>query len=98
MPIKKRFAKTKPVCKVTFSIEAKDAQTASVAGDFNGWDANAGLLTKQKNGVFKGVFDLPKDASFEFRYVVDGNYRNEPEADAFRHNDFAGTNNSVLNT
>lgn len=98
MAIKKQFTKTKPVCKVTFSVEAKAAQTASVVGDFNEWDAEAGKLGKQKNGTFKGTFDLPKDGSYEFRYVVDGQYRNEPDADGFRYNDFAGAENSVLNT
>ena len=98
MPIKKQFTKTKPVCKVTFSVIAKDAQTVSVVGDFNAWDEPAGNLARQKNGTFKGVFDLPKDSSFEFRYLVDGQYQNEPEADESRFNDFAGAENSVINT
>lgn len=55
-------------------------------------------MAKQKNGTFKGVFDLPKDASYEFKYIVDGQYANEPEADGSRWNDFAGAENSVLNT
>ncbi|RZJ69857.1 isoamylase early set domain-containing protein [Flavobacterium sp.] len=97
MAIKKQFTKTKPVCKVTFSVEAKSAETASVVGDFNAWDAEAGTLAKQKNGTFKGVFDLAKDSVYEFRYVVDGEYQNEPEADGTRGNDF-GSENSVLNT
>lgn len=97
MAIKKQFTKTKPVCKVTFSIEAKEAQSASVVADFNGWDAEAGKLGKQKNGTFKGTFDLPKDSVYEFRYIVDGDYQNEPEADGTRGNDF-GSENSVLNT
>jgi hypothetical protein len=25
-----------------------------------------------KNGTFKGVFDLDKDASYEFKYIIDG--------------------------
>lgn len=98
MAIKKQFAKTKPVGKVTFSVTAKEAQTASVVGDFNGWDAEAGKLEKLKNGTFKGVFEFPKDASYEFKYIVDGEYSNEPEADGSRWNDFAGAENSVLNT
>ncbi|NMH27209.1 isoamylase early set domain-containing protein [Flavobacterium silvaticum] len=98
MAIKKTFTKTKPVCKVTFSIEAKEAQTVSVVGDFNDWSAEAGALAKQKNGTFKGAFDLPKDGSFEFKYLVDGDYVSEPEADGSRWNDFAGAENSVLNT
>jgi 1,4-alpha-glucan branching enzyme len=96
MSIKKQFVKTKPVCKVTFSVEAKEANTASVVGDFNNWNLEEGTLSKLKNGTFKGVFDMPKDASYEFKYVIDGNFVNEPEADAFQWNEFAGTENSVL--
>jgi 1,4-alpha-glucan branching enzyme len=96
MAIKKQFVKTKPVCKVTFSIEAKEANTASVVGDFNNWDQKAGALSKLKSGTFKAVFDLNKDASYEFKYVVDGQFVNEPEADSFRWNDYAGAENSVV--
>ena len=96
MAIKKQFIKTKPVCKVTFSFEAKEANTAAVVGDFNNWDIREGELSKLKNGTFKGTFDLEKNASYEFKYVIDGSFINEPEADSFKWNDFAGAENSVL--
>jgi len=96
MAIKKQFVKTKPVCKVTFSVEAKTANEASVVGDFNNWSAEEGALSKLKNGTFKATFDLNKDAIYEFKYVIDGEFVNEPEADSFKWNDFAGAENSVL--
>ena len=96
MSIKKQFIKTKPVCKVTFSVEAKDANQASVIGDFNNWNPEEGALSKLKNGTFKGVFNLDKDAAYEFKYVIDGVFVNETEADAFKWNEFAGSENSVL--
>lgn len=96
MAIKKQFIKTKPLCKVTFSIVAKEAQSAAVVGDFNNWNIEEGALVKLKNGTFKGVFDLPKDAAFEFKYLVDGTYQNDLEADGLKWNDFAGTENSLL--
>jgi 1,4-alpha-glucan branching enzyme len=96
MAIKKQFVKTKPVCKVTFSVEAKTAEQASVVGDFNNWSLEEGALSKLKNGTFKATFDLNKDASYEFKYVIDGVFVNEPEADSFKWNDFAGAENSVL--
>lgn len=96
MSIKKQFIKTKPVCKVTFSVEAKEANTAAVVGDFNNWNSAEGELSKLKNGNFKGVFDLAKDASYEFKYIIDGVYVNEPEADSFKWNEFAGAENGVL--
>jgi 1,4-alpha-glucan branching enzyme len=96
MSIKKQFIKTKPVCKVTFTVEAKDAVTASVVGDFNNWNPAEGQLSKLKNGTFKGVFDINKDATYEFKYIVDGVYSNEQEADYFIWNEFANAENSVL--
>jgi 1,4-alpha-glucan branching enzyme len=96
MSIKKQFIKTKPVCKVTFSVEAKEANEASVVGDFNNWNPLEGVLSKLKSGTFKAVFDIPKDASYEFKYLIDGTYVNDAEADSFRWNEFAGTENGVL--
>ena len=96
MAVKKQFVKSKPVCKVTFSIEAKEATTVSVVGDFNNWDPVAGALSKLKNGTFKATFDLGTGAAHEFKYVIDGAFINEPEADSFKWNDFAGAENSVL--
>jgi 1,4-alpha-glucan branching enzyme len=96
MSIKKQFVKTKPLCKVTFSVEAKSASEASVVGDFNNWSLEEGALSKLKNGTFKATFDLNKDTIYEFKYVIDGVFVNEPEADSFRWNDYAGAENSVL--
>ena len=96
MSVKKQFVKTKPVCKVTFSVEAKEANSASVVGDFNNWNQKEGELSKLKNGSFKGVFDLAKDASYEFKYLIDDAYVNESEADSFKWNEFAGAENGVL--
>lgn len=96
MSVKKQFIKTKPICKVTFSVEAKDAHEVSVIGDFNNWKVEEGALSKLKNGTFKGTFDLAKDSEYEFKYLIDGAYINEPEADSFKWNDYAGNENSVL--
>ncbi|QTD36876.1 isoamylase early set domain-containing protein [Polaribacter batillariae] len=96
MAIKKQFLKSKPVCKVTFTVPAEDANNVAVVGSFNEWNAAATPLKKLKNGSFKGTVDLESDNSYEFRYLVDGKYVNEQEADAFAWNDYAGTENSVI--
>jgi len=96
MAIKKQFLKSKPVCKVTFTVPAEEANNVAVVGTFNEWNTEATPLKKLKNGSFKGTVDLETENSYEFRYVVDGNYVNEEEADAFAWNDFAGAENSVL--
>lgn len=97
MAIKKQYLKSKPVCKVTFSIEAEDAKKVSVVGNFNDWNAKKAPLKKLKNGTFKGTVDLEKDSAYEFKYLVDGAYINDVAADAYAWNDYAGAENSVVN-
>ncbi|MFS4456560.1 isoamylase early set domain-containing protein [Maribacter sp. 2304DJ31-5] len=96
MAIAKQYLKTKPICKVTFTVPAEEAEKVAVVGDFNNWSSEESTLKKLKNGTFKGTFNLPKENSYEFRYLVDGVYINESEADRYQWNDYAGSENAVL--
>ncbi len=96
MAIKKQFLKSKPVCKVTFTLPAEEANSVAVVGSFNDWNAETTPLKKLKNGSFKGTVDLEANNSYEFRYLVDGAYVNDEQADSFAWNEFAGAENSVL--
>ena len=96
MAIKKQYLKSKPVCKVTFSVPAEDASQVAVVGSFNEWNTEAVELKKLKNGTFKGTVDLEKDNSYEFKYLVDGTYVNDDQADAYAMNVY-GTENGILN-
>ena len=97
MAIAKQYLKSKPVCKVTFSIPAEEAKKVSVVGSFNDWNAKKAPLKKLKNGPFKGTVDLETGSSYEFKYVVDGAFVNDDAADAYAWSDFAGADNSVVN-
>ena len=97
MAIAKQYLKSKPVCKVTFSIPAEEAKKVSVVGSFNDWNAKKAPLKKLKNGTFKGTVDLETGSSYEFKYVVDGAFVNDEAADAYAWSDFAGADNSVVN-
>ena len=93
MAITKQYLKSKPVCKVTFSVPAAEAEKVSVLGTFNKWgEENALNLKKMKNGTFRGTVDLPKDSSHEFRYLIDETFVNDEQADAFNTNEFGGEN------
>ena len=97
MAIAKQYLKTKPVCKVTFTVPAEEAKKVAVVGDFNNWKATkASALKKLKNGTFKGTLELPKEGSFEFKYIIDGNYVNEESDDRYQYNEYAGSENAVL--
>ncbi len=97
MAVTKQYLKSKPVCKVTFTVPAEEAKKVAVVGDFNNWKANKlSALKKLKNGTFKGTLELPKESTYEFKYIIDGNYVNEAQADRYQWNEFAGAENAVL--
>ena len=96
MAVTKKFLKTKPVCKVTFSISAPEATEVVLVGDFNEWDATASPLKKLKNGTFKVVVDLESKKSYEYKYVIDGEYTNDDEPEALVFNEFANAENSIV--
>ena len=53
------------------------------------------MLKKLKNGTFKGTFDLPKESTYEFKYLIDGEYVTS-RSRSYQWNDFAGSENAVL--
>lgn len=96
MAITKKFLKTKPLCKVTFAISAPEANEITLVGDFNEWNTVANPLKKLKNGTFKTILDLDVKKSYQYRYIVDGSYVNDDEAEALIFNDFANTENCIV--
>ena len=52
MAITKQYLKSKPVCKVTFSVPAEEAKEVKVVGTFNNWDTKTTGLKKLKNQLF----------------------------------------------
>ncbi|WP_266363840.1 isoamylase early set domain-containing protein [Tellurirhabdus rosea] len=101
MPLTKQYLKSKPtICKVTFSLPAETvngAKTVTVVGSFNGWDAAAAPLKKQKDGSYKAIIELPVGQEYEFRYLIDGEkWANDQEADKFVASGVSADENSVV--
>ncbi len=100
MSLKKKFLKSKPICKVTFKISAEATENADkvvLVGDFNEWDKTAGVAMKQlKSGDFKTTVDLEVGKKYEFRYLIDGEkWENDWAADEYISTPY-GTENSVV--
>ena len=94
------MAKTSPKKKsnkqrVTFSLSEPNANEVSLGGDFNNWDAIAHPMKKDANGVWKKPLVLPP-ARYEYKFLVDGRWRNDPKNDKTCPNCF-GTQNNVIN-
>jgi 1,4-alpha-glucan branching enzyme len=101
MSLKKQFLKSKPVCKVSFRLDAADAPGANsvqLLGDFNNWDKSTEPMAKLKSNDFTAVLELESGKDYQFRYYIDGSiWKNDPQADYFTANSF-GEENSVVST
>jgi len=80
--------------RVTFSLEAADAQKVILGGDFNKWNAEAHPMTKDKSGMWKKTLVLPP-GRYEYKFLVDGEWRNDPKNEQTCPN-ILGTQNNVL--
>ena len=76
MSIKKKYLKSKPVCKVTFTVPAEvvdGAKSVNLVGEFNEWNLDtAETMRKLKDGSYTRTLDLAAGQSYQFRYLVDG--------------------------
>ncbi len=94
--VKQAVKKTKPAegetkKKVTFKFFEPDARSVYVAGSFNDWDPSATPLKKGSDGTWKGTKTL-SPGSYEYRFVVDGDWRDDPTCTDRRTNEFGGEN------
>lgn len=84
--------------KVSFQLSAPEAKNVCLAGDFNAWDINAHPLKKPGNGngenTWRTVLNLAP-GTYEYRYLIDGEWQNDPSAPERMPNRF-GTLNDVI--
>jgi len=87
MSIKKRYLKSKPICKCTFTLPkdaAPKAETVTLVGDFNGWSHEKTPMKRLKTGDFKLEMDLEAGQQYQYRYLIDGRvWENDWEADDY---------------
>ena len=77
--------------KVTFTCTAPEAQCVLLAGDFTGWQQSPISLKKFKSGLWKTTVSLAP-GRHEYRLLVDGEWRDDPECKIRQPNEFGGEN------
>jgi 1,4-alpha-glucan branching enzyme len=77
--------------KVTFSLLAPHAQSVFLAGTFNSWNAETSALRRQKSGLWKIAVSL-EPGRHEYRFVVDGQWTDDPLCDRRVTNPFGAEN------
>ncbi len=79
---------------VYFEFSDPTAQKVCLAGTFNDWKPEAGRMTRTESGKWAANLKL-EPGTYEYRLVVDGNWRPDPNAVNAVINPF-GERNSLL--
>ena len=78
----------KGTVQVTFDLpDTVGAEAVALCGDFNDWSPDSHPMKHLKKGVWRATVSLPPDASYRFRYLLDGaRWENDWEADGYEPN------------
>ncbi len=79
---------------VCLGLTRPDAQDVGIAGSFNDWHPSVTPMIRLDNGKWAKELVLPP-GSYEYRFVVDGEWVDDPAATELIPNSF-GTANAVL--
>jgi 1,4-alpha-glucan branching enzyme len=77
--------------KAKFEFSAPEAKEVSLAGSFNQWNTQANPMKKDKKGIWKATLSL-EPGRYEYRFMVDGNWANDPSCSSCVANEFGGYN------
>ena len=83
--------------KVTFSFKAIDATEVILMGDFNDWDPKKHPMNRNENGVWEKAIIIPP-GRYEYKFMVDGRWREDPLNDQRCSNCYGTYNNIVTVT
>jgi 1,4-alpha-glucan branching enzyme len=92
--LKRRFDGTGKV-KVTFALP-DSGEPVSVVGDFNGWDPTVSPLRRRSNGTRSVTVVLDSGKPYSFRYLANGRFFDETEADAWPPNGYGDTHSVIV--
>jgi len=73
----------------TFAFTAPDALSVQLAGDFTHWKDKAISMKQETGGVWKASVVLPP-GTHHYRFIVDGQWRDDPECTIRVPNPFGG--------
>ena len=79
---------------ILFTHDAPGASSVTLAGSFNGWNAERNPLTKNADGRWSVVMAL-KPGKHEYKFVVDGSWVADGENPGTAPDSFGGTNSLV---
>ena len=80
--------------RITFSFGDQQANSVSLTGDFNQWNRTSHPMKDCGKGIWQKIMMLPP-GEYEYKFVVDGQWRTDPNNPNRCPNRF-GTYNNIL--
>jgi len=80
---------------ILFSYLAPDAGAVFLAGDFNGWDATGLPMSRGDDGIWTVVVESAP-GTWEYKFIVDGDWREDPDNPEKKQDPFGGANSVVV--
>lgn len=80
--------------KIVFRLEAPNANEVYLAGEFNDWSLKKHPMQKNDDGAWKKALLLPPGV-YEYKFWVDGQWRQDPDNERCCRNSFGSINNIV---
>ena len=77
--------------KQVFRLEAPGAKKVLLAGDFTKWQEQAVPMRNEGNDIWTASVDLPP-GQHHYLYVVDGEWREDPDCPMWAPNPYGGQN------
>jgi len=93
-PAKTQKKPARAKTQTTFNLEAPQAEHVFIVGCFNEWDPMANPLERDDEGTWSCTLYI-EPGEHEYRFLVDGAWRDDPANMVRRWNEF-GTQNCVL--
>jgi 1,4-alpha-glucan branching enzyme len=75
----------------TFAFSAPGAMSVQLVGDFTDWQNKPVNLHKDADGVWRGQLKL-QPGTYHYRFLVDGQWRDDPECTLRVPNPFGSEN------
>jgi 1,4-alpha-glucan branching enzyme len=87
----KKPKSTEKVRKTEFSLLAPQAQSVSIAAEFNQWNPSSHPMKMDGEGIWRISLAL-NPGQYEYRFFVDGEWQNDPNCFSSVENPFGASN------
>lgn len=85
--------------RVVFELPASIwADHIYLVGEFNHWNTEEIAFCQERDGVWRAAIDLPVGKRYEFRYLIDGAWTTDYQADGWTENSHGSQNSIVITT